>query len=340
MSNKLDRATVELGVLAGRQHGVVTAAQLSALEISRATVSAWTRRGRLHRLHRGVYAVGHAAPSEHRRFMAAVLACGEEAALSHGSAAVLWGFLKPLEGPVHVTSPSTSGKAQRAGIVLHRSPSLRRTGETRVRDRIPVTSPRRTIEDLPSVLPPYLVRRAKRQAEFQGHELRLPTDRSRSDLETDFLSFCRRHGLPLPEVNVKVGRWEVDFLWPDQKLVVETDFFDYHRGATAFEDDHQRELDLRRMGYTVRRYTGAQLDDYPAEIVVELGEVLLRVQTGPSHIRCARGSSEVEADGAKRLRGGARGVRRPRGGGGGDAEEGDGDPFGRPGEAGPLATRL
>jgi very-short-patch-repair endonuclease len=206
--------------------------------------------------------------------MAAVLACGEGAALSHGSAAVLWGFLKPLSGPVHVTSPSTSGKARRAGIILHRSPSLRRRAVTGVRDRIPVTAPRRTIEDLSSVLPPYLVRRAKRQAEFLGHELQLPTDRSRSDLETDFLTFCRRHRLPLPEVNVKVGRWEVDFLWPDRKLIVETDFFDYHRGATAFEDDHRRELDLRRLGYDVRRYTGAQLDDHQAEIVVELGEVL------------------------------------------------------------------
>jgi very-short-patch-repair endonuclease len=206
--------------------------------------------------------------------MAAVLACGEGAVLSHGSAAVLWGFLKPLDGPVHVTSPSTGGKAQRVGIALHRSPSLRRKGETRVRDRIPVTAPRRTIEDLPSALPSYLVRRAKRQAEFLGHELSLPTDRSRSDLETDFLSFCRRYRLPLPEVNVKVGRWEVDFLWPIHKLIVETDFFDYHRGSVAFEDDHQRELDLRRLGYTVRRYTGVQLRSYPAEMAAELGEVL------------------------------------------------------------------
>lgn len=242
--------------------------------MSREAVRKRVKAGRLHRLHRGIYAVGHAAPSEQRRFMAAVLSCGEGAALSHGSAAVLWGFLKPLEGPVHVTSPSTSGKVQRAGVVLHRSPSLIGKGETRVRERIPVTAPRRTIEDLPSVLPSYLVRRAKRQAEFLKHQLDLPTDRSRSDLESDFLSFCRHHHLPLPEVNVKVGRHEIDFLWPIHKLAVETDFFDYHRGSQAFEDDHQRDLDLRRMGYTVRRYTGAQLTSYPAEIAGELGEVL------------------------------------------------------------------
>ena len=139
-----------------------------------------------------------------------------------------------------------------------------------------MSSPRRTIEELPSVLPSYLVRRAKRQAEFLKYKLDLPTDRSRSDLESDFLSFCRRHHLPLPEVNVKVGAWEVDFLWPIQKLVVETDFFNYHRGSRAFEDDHQRDLDLRLRGLTVRRYTGAQLTSYPAEIAGELGEVLGR----------------------------------------------------------------
>jgi very-short-patch-repair endonuclease len=160
------------------------------------------------------------------------------------------------------------------GIVLHRSPSLLERGNTAIRDRIPVTTPRRTIDDLPSVLPPYLVRRAKRQAEFLRYELNLPTDRSRSDLEGDFLSFCRRHGFPRPEVNVKIGRWEVDFLWSPQSLIVETDFFDYHRGSVAFEDDHQRALDLRGMGYTVHRYTGAQLHSYPAEIAAELGEVL------------------------------------------------------------------
>ncbi|MDX6624314.1 MAG: hypothetical protein QOE75_2246 [Solirubrobacterales bacterium] len=104
--------------------------------------------------------------------------------------------------------------------------------------------------------------------------LNLPTDRSRSDLESDFLSFIDRHGFPPPKVNVKVGKYTVDFLWPEQMLAVETDFFDYHRGSQAFEDDHQRELDLRRMGYVVRRFTGAQIRDHPALVVADLGEVL------------------------------------------------------------------
>ncbi len=142
------------------------------------------------------------------------------------------------------------------------------------REGIAVTAPRKTIEDLDRALKPYLVRRAKRQAEFLGYELDLPTDRSRSDLETDFLSFCRRHRLPAPEVNSRVGNWTVDFLWPSRRVVVETGFFGYHRGSVAFEDDHQRELGLRRRGYTVRRFTGAQIRNHPAEVVADLGEVL------------------------------------------------------------------
>ena len=265
-----------LGRVAARQHGVVTTAQLVALGMSREAVRKRVRSGRLHRLHRGVYAVGHAAPSLHRGFMAAVLACGEEAVLSHGSAAVLWGFLKPLHGPIHVSLPSLAGRRNRGGLVVHRCISLARGAGalTMVRTGIPVTTPRRTIEDLPGVLPSHLVRRAKRQAEFLGHELGLPTDRSRSDLESDFLSFCRRHRLPRPEVNIKVGPLTVDFLWPARRVAVETDFFDYHRGSVAFEDDRQRELHLRRAGYTVRRYTGAQIRDHPLLVVADLGEAL------------------------------------------------------------------
>jgi very-short-patch-repair endonuclease len=274
MPAKVDTRDVAVARVAARQHGVVGRAQLLECGLSRDAIGTRVRNGRLHRLHRGVYAVGHVAPSLHRDFMAAVLACGDGAILSHGSAAVLWGFLKPLRGPIHVTSPSTSGKAQQRGIALHRSPSLRNPRLIAVRQRIPVTQPRRTIEDLKGAVPPQLERKAKRQAEFLGYELHLPTDHSRSDLETHFLSFCRRHRLPLPEVNSRVGPWTVDFLWPTQRVVVETDFFDYHRGSVAFEDDHQRDLGLRRHGYAVRRFTGAQIRNHPAEVVADLGEVL------------------------------------------------------------------
>ena len=103
----------------------------------------------------------------------------------------------------------------------------------------------------------------------------LHSDATRSDPGARLPSrFCARHGLPTPEVNVKVGRRTVDFLWRSRRLVVETDFYGYHRGSVAFEDDHQRDLELRRLGYAVHRYTGAQLRGHPAEIATELGEIL------------------------------------------------------------------
>jgi very-short-patch-repair endonuclease len=104
----------------------------------------------------------------------------------------------------------------------------------------------------------------------------LATAGTRSDLELDFLGFCRRHHMPRPEVNVRVGGLLVDFLWPRARLVVETDDILYHRGSVAFEDDHLRDLRLRRLGYLVHRYTGAQLRRYPTEIAGELGEILNR----------------------------------------------------------------
>jgi very-short-patch-repair endonuclease len=277
MSNKLAKVEVEVARLASTQHGVVSAAQLGALGLSRTTISERVRTGRLHRIHRAVYTVGHRGLNQHSYWMAAVLACGEDVALSHTSAAALWGLLKPSRGPIHVTSPSLNGRTRRSGIVLHRSRSLGANLVTQ-RSRIPVTNPQRTIDDLHGAVEPYLVRRAIRQAEHGGWPIdratKSKTKRTRSDLELDFLAFCARHSFPRPAVNVKVGSWEVDFLWPEQRVAVETDFFDHHRGSVSFEDDHQRELDLRRAGYSVRRYTGAQLRNHPALVVADLGEVL------------------------------------------------------------------
>lgn len=185
---------------------------------------------------------------------------------------MLWGLLRPLDGPIHVSVSTTAGRIGRSGIHLHRCPSL---AETTYRDRIPVTTVQRTIEDLRGHLPQHLVRRAIRQAEFMGLRLDgIETDRSRSDLETAFLALWRRHGLSPPEVNVKLGRWEVDFLWREQRLVVEADCFAYHRGSIAFEDDHARDLDLRRQGFTVLRFTDRQLEDEPERVVADVAAAL------------------------------------------------------------------
>ncbi|HEX7347448.1 MAG TPA: DUF559 domain-containing protein [Candidatus Limnocylindrales bacterium] len=100
------------------------------------------------------------------------------------------------------------------------------------------------------------------------------TDRTRSDLERDFLLLCRRHRLPKPRVNVRIGRWTVDFLWPAERVVVETDSHRWHRGSIAFEDDHARDLDLRRRGYAVRRFTEDQVRKDAAAVVADLRDAL------------------------------------------------------------------
>jgi hypothetical protein len=262
MPNKSDTTDSAIAEIADRQCGVVTAQQLAAVGLGRAAISERASAGRLHRIHQGVYAVGRRGLSLHGRFMAAVLACGDGAVLSHVSAAVLWELLRPIDGPVHISVPTPSGRKRQSGIHLHRCPSLNphpepspspsysqqeggRRGRllTTHRHNIPVTSVARTLEDLQrtSLLAPHLLRRAIRQAEIKGYRLEhLTTDRTRSDLEILFLEIVHRYAIPHPEVNVKLGRWEVDFLWRSQRLVVETDFWGYHRGSIAFKDDHAR----------------------------------------------------------------------------------------------------
>jgi very-short-patch-repair endonuclease len=201
--------------------------------------------------------------------MAAVLACGEGAALSHRSAAELWGMLDPATGAVDVTVPVAGGRHRRRGIRLHRSPSLTDV-VTAVRNGIAVTIPARTIEDLRGCISPSLLRRAIRQAEFAGlpigaHAAR--SDRTRSELERRFLRLCRRHRLPKPEVNVVVGPFIVDFLWPEARVIVETDGYASHRGRQAFEDDRRRDNELAALDYDVLRFTYARVVNEPASVV-------------------------------------------------------------------------
>jgi very-short-patch-repair endonuclease len=253
MADKVDYRDSVIARIAAGQHGVVTHRQLLVAELGRSAISERVRRGRLHRLHQGVYAVGHAALSDEARWLAAILASGSGTVLSHGSAAVHWGLLRPLSGPVDVSVPTQSGRASRAGIRLHRRRALT-ASEVTLHRGIPVTTPARTVADLAGAVPPRLARRARRQAEMLGLPLgETSGDRTRSYLERDFLRICRANDLPPPEVNVRIGRWTVDFLWPDRRLVVETDSYLYHRGKVAFEDDRERDLGLRGRGYDVVR---------------------------------------------------------------------------------------
>ena len=144
-----------VAAIAATQHGIVTFSQLIEAGLGRSAVARRVAAGRLHRIHRGVYAVGHAALSNEGRWIAAVLACGDMAVLSHRSAAELSGLLPPRSGDVHVTVATAAGRAQRDGVRVHRPHSLLVENST-VRDRIPVTTSVRTLADLQGAIEPYL----------------------------------------------------------------------------------------------------------------------------------------------------------------------------------------
>jgi very-short-patch-repair endonuclease len=138
-----------------------------------------------------------------------------------------------------------------------------------------VTTPARTLADLERGLAPPLVRRARRQAEIAGYALGgARGDGTRSDFERDLLALCRAHRLPPPEVNIRVGRWTVDFLWRPERVAVETDSYRYHRGSVAFEDDHARDLDLRGRGLAIHRFTERQLREEPERVAADLRAAL------------------------------------------------------------------
>lgn len=275
MRQELATADAVIAEIARRQHGVVTVAQLSGAGVSPSGLRRRVVAGRLHPVYRGVYAVGHRGLSNEGRWLAAVVACGEGAVLSHRSAAELWRVLPVSAGPVHVTVPGTGGRARRRGLLLHRAPSLIPTEGTH-RNGVAVTTPARTLSDLRRTERAAVYRRAARQAAFLGLELGDEGEASheRSELERRMLWVCRRYHLPLPEVNVPIGPFTVDFLWRDQRLVVETDGWEGHRGRQAFEDDRARDAYLRLHGYEVLRFTWRQLWKDPKSVVAVLRRYL------------------------------------------------------------------
>lgn len=281
MSPKIDKRgwDAAIAALAGRQHGQITTAQLLAVGLSRSAVRDRVRASRLHRRHQGVYSVGHAALSNEGRWMAAVLACGEGAVLSHRSAAEHWRMLNPRAGWVQVTLPGTVAR-RRSGIVAHRVTALP-PSQTTVRFGVPVTSPARTLADLKRTGSSGEFKAALREADF----LRLPvadvvSDGTGNDFEGAFFALCRRHRLPLPQVRVEIGPYEVDFLWPDAKLIVETDGWQGHSGWVAFQEDRERDLYLKVRGYEVVRLSYVQVKDHGAEVAAALRALLVRRAAG------------------------------------------------------------
>ena len=293
--------TRERGIarLADRQHGVVARSQLMALGFGRGAINHRVGAGRLHRLHTGVYAVGHKRVSPHGRWMAAVLACGPTALLSHRSAAFLWGILPPFAYPPDVT---TAGRCRgRPRIVLHRS--RLHPDDCATRDHIPVTSVARTLLDLAEVVPQRHLARAMENAERRSlfdltaveqlvvrsrgrHGLApltaglrdyRPPEFTRSELEQRFLRLCEQAGVPPPAANLFIAGAEVDMSWPDHRLVVELDGHETHRTRAAFERDRQRDTALQLAGYRVLRITHRRLRSDPAAVLGAVRSLLDRV---------------------------------------------------------------
>jgi Transcriptional regulator, AbiEi antitoxin/REase_MTES_1575 len=283
----LDRRIAEL---ARRQHGVVERAQLVRLGMGADAIGWRVKKGRLHRVHRGVYAVGHLSLTRNGLFTAAVLACGKGAALSHFSAAVLWAMLGDRGWPIHVTAER---KRRIEGVRTHWA---HLEGERVRREGITVTTPGRTLVDLADVAPRRLLERAIDEADY----LRLDIDglaprkgrrgqgllssvlavhtpgatRTRSELEERFLALCDEHGIERPEVNVDVEGYECDFVWGEQALVVETDGGAAHGTARARERDRIKDVKLLVAGWRVARVTWVRLFNEPKAVADELRQLL------------------------------------------------------------------
>lgn len=265
------------------------------------------RTGRLRKIHRGVYMIGGAAVCIEARWTAAVLACGPGAVLSHRDAAALHDLLRPpLRRVVDVTARRSRGA--QAGIDLHRARTLSPPSLTIVR-AIPTTTVSRTLIDLTEVSPDNHLRRAVDEAGRAGRlDLRdideqaktahgrhglprltalldrhRPTGFTRSDLERRFLSLAAAVGLPPPLINHKIHGLEVDFHWPDLRLVVEIDSYEYHRTRARFENDRARDRRLTIAGWRVLRITDHAIEHDPRTVEADLRALAsLSGRGGPS----------------------------------------------------------
>ena len=297
-----------IAALANRQHGVVATRQLVALGITQQAVSLRARAGRLHRLHRGVYAVGHTVLGVRGHWMAAVLACGDGAGLGFASAAAHWDMRTGVPATIDISVPGGGGRQRRRGIRIHRTSSLRPDEITTEKDGIPATTPARTILDMAAVLSPSrlenLLDRAERQeltdyraldAMARAHANHRGAVRlkraleshyagegmTRSELEIAFLELCRIHGLPRPRVNARVEGFEVDFLFDAAKLVVETDGWRFHKTRRDFEKDRARDAALAAAGYRTLRFTDRQIARDARSVVAAIRAATGRPGGGP-----------------------------------------------------------
>ena len=246
--------------LARRQHGRVEWTQLVELGVDRRRIQRWVADGRLRRVHHGVYALGHTAPSMLADYAAAVLAGGRGAVLSHYAAAHLLHLIRGPAPTPEITVPTRAGR-RRPGIVIHRVAQLHALDSADY-DEIPATIVPRTLLDIAPSLDPIRLTRACHEA-WVRHDTTLgyieaciarnPTkpgaaklrralggDVTLSDLESGFLALLREHGLPKPRTNIDRHGDKVDCHWPRLDLTIELLSFRYHATRAAFETDLAR----------------------------------------------------------------------------------------------------
>jgi len=261
----------EAARIAAGQHGRVSRRQLVDAGIDRGRIQRWLADGRLSAVHRGVYAVGHAAPSPRADLMAAVLACGEGALASHASAAHLFGIIRDPPPEPEVTIPTDAGR-HHPGIVIHRDPNLTASMSEATWDGIPVTRLPRVLLDLaPRETPAALTRLcheawvhrgttprsieeciARNPRKHGAGKLRraMGSDVTLSHLEDEFLALLERHKLPKPRTNIDFARDKVDCRWPERDLTIELVSFRYHATRHAFEADVARRRRSNHIQYT------------------------------------------------------------------------------------------
>jgi predicted transcriptional regulator of viral defense system len=282
---------------------------LSQLEAVGVTVQATHERlvaGRLFRIHRTVYSLAPEVMTERGRFMAAVLACGPDAVLSHRSAAYLWGLVDSWQAPIDVTAPNRRGRSPE-GVAAHRDGSLQPIDKTTLHG-IPCASVARTLLDFAGVAPEWEVRKAVAQAEVlrlldlgklrallkrsrrrRGvARLRLildtihpQTGRTRSELERRFLAICARQSVPEPEVNVWLSapdgrRYQADFLWRAEKRILEADSRRFHDTDSSFVADRKRQQQLELAGWGVSRCTWEEVEREPRRLALTVRGLLVQ----------------------------------------------------------------
>ncbi len=283
-----DRALADL---AGRQWGVVSRTQILGLGFGDTAIAVRLRRGRLHRVHPGVYTVGHRVLGREGRWLAAVLATGDGALLSHRSAADLWELLPAAGGLIDVTTPMR-GRRSTGTIVVHQTRRLLEDSDRARRRGIPVTTVERTIADIAAVLPAGRVERALARAEALGI-VDVPTllrcarrrpgatvlralladwkpPNTRSELEHRLVELIRTAGLQAPEVNARLLGFEVDLLWRSALVVAEGDGHGFHGSRAQVERDRRRDAVLAAHGYRVLRFTWRQATRRPDEVISAL----------------------------------------------------------------------